>query len=183
MSPNPDVTETLDRAALRYRQARDRMAAVIVGYQAAVSEATAPHLPPLREALTALNAAEVILRDAVEASPPTLWQRVRTRLIHGIKLGWQKSRGKVEWDDEQKVIERIRRLLPAAQAELLIRPGKESVHRPGVYDLTAADLRRLGIRITDDCDSVVIRDQQGDINRLVDSMLTEIAATTEERAA
>ncbi len=130
-----------------------------------------------------MHAAEQILRDAVESSPPTLWQRVRTRLIHGIKLGWQKARGKIEWDDEQKVIERIRCLLPAAQAELLIRPGKESVHRPGVYDLTAADLRRLGIRITDDCDSVVIRDQQGDINRLVDSMLAEIAATAEERAA
>jgi hypothetical protein len=182
MSQN-DIPETLDSAALRYRQARDRIAALLVDYQAAVARVREPHLPALREALTALNAAEQILRDAVEASPPTLWQRVRTRIIHGIKLGWQKSRGRVEWDDEQKVIERIRRLLPAAQAELLIRPGKESVHRPGVYDLTAADLRRLGIRITDDCDAVVIRDQQGDINRLVDSMLAEIAAIGEERAA
>lgn len=178
-----EVPETLESAALRYRQARDRIAALLVDYQAAVNQVREPRLPALRDALMAVEAAEQILRDAVEASPPTLWQRVRTRIVHGVKVGWQKARGRVEFDDEQKVIERIRRLLPKDQAELLIRPGRESVHRPAVYDLTAADLRRLGIRIVDDCDAIVIRDQQGDIDRLVEAMLAEIAATGEERAA
>jgi hypothetical protein len=40
-----------------------------------------------------------------------------------------------------------------------------------VYDLTAADLKRLGIRVTDDSDVPVIKVADSDIDKMVDALL------------
>ncbi|MCR6497388.1 hypothetical protein LJB71_14990 [Thermomonas sp. S9] len=77
------------------------------------------------------------------------------------------------------MIERIRRLLPAEQAALLIRV-REAVHKPAVYDLTAGDLKRLGIRIEDDCDVVVVKDVAGELDRMLERLLADLS---EEAAA
>lgn len=179
---NPDLLP-IDAAASDYRRARDVLRTLAGDAHRELQELKAAHLPMLREALADVAIADAALRGAVERSPKTLWERVRTRVVHGVKVGWAKARGKVDWDDEAKVIERIRKLLPAEQAELLIR-RKESVHKPAVYDLTAADLKRLGIRIADDCDQVVVKDTTGDLDRAVDALLAERqAADAEEREA
>jgi len=76
----------------------------------------------------------------------------------------------VTFADEAATINRIRQQLPTAQAELLIK-RTEKVHKPGVYDLTAADLKRLGITIDADSDEVVIKPIDGEIDKLVDALL------------
>lgn len=95
------------------------------------------------------------LRKAVEQNPH-LFEKPKTVTLCGIRVGVMKQKGKVTFDDESKVIARIRTKLPKDQAELLIRTT-EQLHKPGVYDLTASDLKRLGIRIEDDCDAIVIK--------------------------
>lgn len=169
----------LEAQAASLRGARDRLRDVANAIQQDIEAIKRAHLPALRDALAACAQAETDLRQAVEASPAELWRRTRTRLVHGIRIGWIKSRGKVEWDDEAKVIERIRRLLPAEQAALLIRV-REAVHKPAVYDLTAGDLKRLGIRIEDDCDVVVVKDVAGELDRMLERLLADL---TEEGAA
>lgn len=171
MTANPDL-QPIDAAAAEYRRARDVLRTLAADAQQAISRVKAAHLPLLRQALADVAIADAALRGAVERSPPTLWARVRTRVVHGVRVGWAKARGRVEWDDEAKVIERIRRHLPAEQAELLIR-RRESVHKPAVYDLTAGDLKRLGIRIEDACDQVVVKDTTGDLDRAVEALLAE----------
>lgn len=161
------------RCAL-YRNRRDHLRALAGEVNDRIEEIKARHLPALRAALTDTADAEASLSDAVRTSDPDLWRRARSRIIHGVKIGWRKQVGKVEFDDEQKTIERIRKLLPANQAELLIRV-REAVHKPSVYDLTAADLRRLGITVTDDCDVVVIRDVESELDRALESLLADIA--------
>lgn len=178
---NPDLLP-IDAAAAEYRRARDVLRQLAADAQLELEQAKEAHLPLLRRALLDVATAEVALREAVQRSPATLWERVRTRIVHGVKVGWAKARGRVEWDDEAKVIERVRKLLPADQAELLLR-RRESVHKPAVYDLTAGDLKRLGIRVTDDCDQVVVKDTLGDLDRAVSTLLAERQASDEDREA
>ena len=173
----PETTTNLlgiEQACAVYRNRRDALRALATDANDAIEHVKRQHLPGLRTALADVADAEGALRGAVEASPAELWRKSRTRMIHGVKIGWNKSRGKVMFDDEAKVVERIRRLLPAEQSELLIRK-RESVHKPAVYDLTAADLRRLGISISDDCDSVVVRDVESELDRALEKLLLDIA--------
>lgn len=166
---------TLEARAADLRAARDALGRAADAAHQAMQEAAAVHMAAVREALAASLDAEAALKAAVEQSPPELWRKSRTRTVHGVKFGWQKQRGRVEFDDEAKVIERMRRLLPPDQLALLVRV-KEAVHKPGVYDLTVADLKRLGIRISDDCDEVVVKDLKPELERALDQVLASARA-------
>lgn len=164
----------IESLAADYRAARDDLRALATDTNEALERIKRTHLPQLRATLARVAEIEATLREAVAASPAEVWRRTRTRTVHGVKIGWAKQRGKVEIADEGKVIERIRSLLPKDQAELLIRV-RESVHKPGVYDLTAGDLKRLGIRITDDCDVVIVKDLASELDRAIEALLEQAA--------
>lgn len=164
----------IEQHCAAYRSRRDTLRMLAAQVNDAIEAIKRQHLTGLRAALAEVAAAESALREAVQASPAELWRRARTRVVHGVKVGWSKARGRVEFDDEAKVIERMRRLLPAEQASLLIRV-RESVHKPAVYDLTGADLRRLGISVSDDCDSVVVKDIESELDRALQALLAQIA--------
>lgn len=178
MTDQTQNENALEPLALELRRALDNLRAAATEAGRAVAEVKDAHLPALRAATAKAISTEAELISAVENSPPGWWSRARTRVAHGIRYGWQKQRGRVEIDDEAKVIERIRKQLPAAQAEILIR-AREAVHKPAVYDLTAADLKRLGIRVTDDCDAVTVRDLQAEADRLVAALVDEARAALE----
>lgn len=101
-----------------------------------------------------------------------LFVKPRTRMLHGIKVGVEKQRGSIDFDDEAKVIERIKKLLPEDQAELLIRKT-EKVAKASVYDLSAADLKRLGIKVRDAGDAVIVKDTGSDVDKVVAALLEE----------
>ncbi|PKL96801.1 MAG: hypothetical protein CVV18_00360 [Gammaproteobacteria bacterium HGW-Gammaproteobacteria-8] len=165
--------QDIELACQHYRAMRDNLRVQATAVNDCIEDIKRQYLPMLRTTLSCVADAETVLRDAVNASAPSMWARARTRIIHGVKVGWTKSRGKVTFDDESKVIERIRKLLPKDQVALLVRV-RESVHKPGVYDLTAADLRRLGISIADDCDQVVVKDIESELDRALEKLLADI---------
>jgi hypothetical protein len=132
----------------------------------------------LRRLAVYVAAAEDDLREALEAAPD-LFVKPRTQIWAGIKVGYTKQKGKVAFDDEAKVIKRIREKLPKDQAELLIRV-REEVHKPGLYDLTTADLLRLGVRIEADTDAVVIKPAEA-VSKAVAQLISE--ATSLQEAA
>lgn len=111
------------------------------------------------------------LHAAIEAAPH-LFEARKTLTISGVRVGYMKQRGTVVIEDESAVIDRIRRLLPEEQAELLVRV-RESVHKPAVYDLTAADLKRLGITIEQAEDAILIKPVDTEVDKLVTALLAE----------
>ncbi len=163
--------EQIERLAEEYAEHRRELAAHLDRLQLELDEVKRRHLPRLRDLAADAAIAGGDLKAAVEESPE-LFTRPRTRVLHGIKVGFTKGKGKVVWDDEARVIERIRKLLPESQAELLIRV-RESVHKPGLYDLTTADLKRLGVRIEDTGDAVVCKPVDSEIDKLVAQLVAE----------
>lgn len=129
------------------------------------------HLDKIRQAVNDVNDAEAALAAAIEAAPD-LFERPKTRTLHGVKFGFRKQPGKVIVDDEATTVARIRKLLPEEQQELMIRV-REAVHKPAVYDLTARDLQRLGITVTDDIDVVTIRPTESAVDRLINALRAE----------
>lgn len=161
----------IDRLAQEYAAARE----ALLGTKMALDEEAAllkrKYIGRIRKLVEAGKERAARLSAAIAAAPE-LFQRPRTVILHGIRLGIMKQRGELAWDDEARVIQRIRAQLPKDQAELLIRV-KESVAKGAVYDLSAADLKRLGIRIEGDGDVVTIKDAAGDLDKWLDAMLAE----------
>lgn len=170
----PTDLETIERAAQGYADARAVLGAAVTALQDAVEKVRRAHLPAIREALVTAQSKRYQLSVLIADARP-LFEKRRTRTIAGIKLGFQKQRGKVEIADEAKTIERIRALLPADQAELLIRV-RENVHKPAVYDLMASDLKRLGIAIGDDTDVIVLKPADDALDRLLAELLPDTEA-------
>ncbi len=162
---------SMELLAGQYADSHAMLAESVERLNAEIEEFKRRRLPQIRRHVRATAGCRDKLRAAIE-SAPALFSRPRTRVLAGVKVGYAKQRGKVMIDDEAAVIGRIRKLLPAAQAQLLVRV-RESVHKPAVYDLVAADLKRLGIRIADDEDVVVIRSTDSDVDKLVEALLIE----------
>jgi phage host-nuclease inhibitor protein Gam len=157
-----------------YAEARAYLAGIITELQAELERVKHPVLPVIRKAVGATGEAHSKLKAALEDSP-ALFTKPKTQTIDGVRVGYMKQKGKVEIADEEAVIARIRKVLPEEQAELLIRT-RESVHKPAVYDLAVADLKRLGITITDDEEIVIIKPVDTEVDKLVDALLREAEA-------
>jgi arsenate reductase-like glutaredoxin family protein len=163
--------QEIERLTADYAAAYEALAAAVMEHEEAKRELARRALPRIRKLVIAEKERRAALGAAIEASPE-LFTRPRTVTLHGVRVGYMKAKGRIVWDDEAAVIARIRKLLPEAQAELLIRV-KESVHKPAVYDLTAGDLKRLGIQIEGDGDEVLIRSAAGEVDKLIEALLKE----------
>lgn len=175
-----DLTD-IDRLTEAYADTRATLSDRVAVLRAELDALTRRELPDIRAAQAAAQDARDKLRAAIEAAPE-LFAKPRTRTLHGVRVGWMTGKARVEVDDEADTIARIRRLLPEAQAELLIRV-KESVDRNAVGDLTTADLKRLRIRVQPGAEAIVIKPQDGQLDKLIKALLPDMERIEEENAA
>ncbi len=172
--------KTIETLAEQYAKQRHALADLVNQINEEQRAIILRQLRSLRLAMAETAAAEDALRNAIEAEPQ-LFEKPRTRVLHGVKVGYQKGKGKVEIDDEAKTIRYIREKLPTDQAELMIRVT-EKVERRAVMDLTASDLKRLGIRIVESGDQVVIKPVDSQVDRLIKALLADLPNEGEEAA-
>lgn len=125
------------------------------------------------------TAAEHTQLKTLLQSAPELFQRPRTVVFSGIKVGYQKSKGGLSWDDDARVIALIEKHLPD-QAETLVATKRKPI-KAALAQLNAVDLKRLGVRVADDGDQVVINPQDSEIDKLV-TALTKAAVDENDEA-
>ncbi|PAT41181.1 hypothetical protein CK623_02770 [Vandammella animalimorsus] len=155
-------------AARSYRQHKDVLTERAQGLHDALEGIKRQRLAGLRSAVARVTEAEAALRAAIEASPQ-LFIRPRTVVLEGIKLGYQKGKGKISWDDDAQVVRLIRRHLPDA-ADALIQ-SREVPIKAALAGLSAAELKRVGVSISDADDEVVIKDTTATVDKLVAALL------------
>lgn len=128
------------------------------------------HLDTLKEAAAEAGAMREQLREAVRESPE-LFVKPRSLVIHGVKVGFEKGKGKLEITDPARVVALIRKHHPD-QADVLIQTTERPVAK-ALGQLTGAELKKLGVAVVDGGDQVVVRDAASEIDKLVDAMLAE----------
>lgn len=163
----------IEPLAEKFNAVREALAGVLMAHEEEKRELAKKYLARIKKLVGDARTAREALANAITESPD-LFEKPRTRTLQGVKFGFQKGKGTIEWDAEDAVIKRIRAQLPKDQAELLIRI-RESVHKPAVYDLAASDLKRLGIRVVGDGDEVVIKDAAGELDKLVEALMKDDA--------
>jgi hypothetical protein len=170
--------QTLEGMAAELASAVECRRALTAALRRRLLEVADQMAPPLREAAAAERDYRAALLSAVQ-DMPELFAKPRTRQAHGIKYGWQTGKPSIEIPDEARTIKLIREKVDPAQAVLLIRV-KESVDKKAVLDLTAKDLRLIGIRQVDGTDAPLVSIPKDGVDALVDALLAE--STPQEAA-
>lgn len=171
MSDIQSPLECIESAALYYADARAELGAEVDALRSRIKAAQAEHRPELiarlDQAANARGALEVLLLGHAG-----LFEKPKTRQMHGIKVGFRKLPGKVEYaDGEDRVIERIRELLRGKARTLIA--VKESVRKDLLADLAAADLAAIGASIIDCGDEVVIKAIDSDLDKLLKGLVAD----------
>ncbi|MDZ4378791.1 MAG: hypothetical protein U0973_11620 [Xanthomonadaceae bacterium] len=146
---------------------RDELGAHINAMNDDVQRIKEQYLGAIRAALRTYNTAEDDLRAAVGAAP-ALFDKPRTRVLHGVRVGYQKGKGAMTVADPPRTLELIRKMLPD-QVETLIRANYSPV-KEALAQLDAQTLKRLGVHLTNAVDDVVVRATDTDMDKLIKAL-------------
>jgi exonuclease VII small subunit len=164
----PTTIQDIENRARRYAEAREKLNELVTDLNAGIEALKRNALPELKRVIARASEHHDQLKAMIEAAPE-LFVKPKSVVFHGIKLGYQKGKGKIEWDDPDRVVALIKRHFPD-QADVLIvtteRPAKEALN-----SLTATDLRRLGISVVDGGENVFIKPVDSAVDKMVDALL------------
>lgn len=128
-------------------------------------------MPQIRNLVEATANARAELEAAIGANPQ-LFERPRTLIIDGVKVGLQKGKGGISFTlDEDVVVRLIEKHFPQS-ADVLIRTTKKPV-KAALAELPAADLKKIGVAVTDTGDQVLIKPTDSEIDKLVAALLKD----------
>lgn len=145
--------------------------------KAEIEAVTQKRLKKLREIVALATASGDELLALVSESSE-LFKKPKSAVLHGIKLGFKKEKGKISFADEEQVIKLIKKHLPDLADVLIVtteKPSKEAMN-----NLEAGQLKKIGVTVTADSDVAFITDPTSDVDKIVTALLKDV---TEEVAA
>lgn len=173
MSKLEDIARTSGMFAAR----REALAGALMAFEEERSALERKHFGRLRRLAIAMKTAEAQLRSEIGAAPE-LFVRPRTVIFHGIKIGFAKGRGRIEWEDDERVVKLIRRHCPD-QIDLLIKLTEKPV-KDALQQLSAEELKKLGVTVEDTGDVVVVKPVDSEIDKALRALMRELPDEIEE---
>ena len=142
--------ESMRRLAADYAACRDRLAALVQAVREQVSTIERGATPEILKAARKIAALHNDLQAAITAHPEC-FVRPRTMVVDGLKFGLQKQKGRISWEDDRALCERIMKLTESGaiepqQAETLIEYRPRPV-AAALEQLDAKTLKRLGVTL------------------------------------
>lgn len=154
----------------RYADCAAALASTIAELEDRKTKLSREYLPVIKREVTLARNAKASLSAAIDASPE-LFVKPRTVTFHGVRVGFQKAKGRIEFDDADQVVKLIRKHFPE-QFDVLVKTTERPV-KDALAQLPASDLKKLGINVVADSDEVVIKDASGEIEKMVEALLRE----------
>jgi len=161
----------IERAAEAFSKARSTLTEQVAALTAEIDAAKRARMRAIRAAVA--RAAEK--RDELEqlvTDGRELFAKPKTRTLHGIQVGYKKQPGGLEIPDEAATLARIKKMFADDDAalQLLVRT-KETPVKDALADLSGDQLKKLGVKVINDSDKVVIKAVDGEVDKVVDALL------------
>ena len=169
----------IEERAKEFAIARDTLAQRVDALQQEIEQAKRRKLKGIKNAVVLARVAELALRNSINDAPE-LFEKPRTMILHGIKVGYQKGKGGVEYSDDDQVIKLIRKYLPD-QADILI-ATKENIVKKSLGQLSVAELKKIGVNVKKAGDQVLIKSTDSNVDKLVNALLAEVEQEDENEA-
>lgn len=170
MTQTESTINVIEMQCESLRADQDQLSAVMGKLNAELEKVKRKHLADLRTAVSKVASSRVVLRETIDDCRD-LFAKPRSRMFHGIKVGLRKGKGNIDIADEAKAIAYIEEHFHD-DVQALVKTTKR-VNKAALGDLEAADLRRAGITLSDTGDEIVIKDEDGEIEKMVNKMIKE----------
>lgn len=160
--------EQIEKTAAAHAQARVKLSEYVTALQAGIDALKRQQIAKIKAAVNKAADTGDELVNMINESPE-LFTKPKSVILHGIKLGYKKQKGKIEFDDPELVIKLIRKHCPELVDTLIVKtetPSKEALN-----NLSAADLKKLGVKVTSDTDVVFIAAADSEVDKLVNALL------------
>lgn len=162
----------------KYAASRDVLAAKVTALNTELDALVKKQLPDIKALVARVAGQHAVLEAALEESAPLFAApHPRTVVFADVKVGYRKGAGGIDWDDDDTVVRLIEKHFTAAQAELLIKTTKRPIAK-AIEDLDISDLKKIGCRVEDTGDQVVIRPVDGDVEKTVKLLLKSFTEDT-----
>lgn len=123
--------------------------------------------------------AKAKLHASVEAHPE-LFHKPKTLTIAGVRVGLQKGKGKLDWEDDDQLVAKIEKVYGDQAADYLIITKKPS--STALNELETAELRKLGVTVEETGEQIVIRHVSSEVEKVIKAMLKEKVKEATEAA-
>lgn len=139
--------------AKKYHAAEEELAEKIMALDKELKAIEARYLPVIKRRFEAAAEAHDALHAAISQSPE-LFKRPKTIVMHGVKCGFGKGKGKVTIEDAQNTVRLIEKHL-SEQADVLIKTAKTPI-KTALANLSGAELKKIGVTVEQAGEQVVI---------------------------
>jgi hypothetical protein len=171
--------QTIDTLTKKFADANVELRNVAHNLNDAIENIYRQFEPDLRCAISVVADREAALSAAILASPE-LFFNPRTLVIHGVKVGIVKGKGKLQIENKEQTLRLIKKNFPDLAQVLIITEEKPS--KDALASLPASDLKKLGAAIEGCGDVVVINPVDSDVDKLTVRYIKEYKDRAAARA-
>jgi len=179
-APPPPALAEIEVSSKELADAKAKLARSVQTLKDAIKKVTDRHVDDLRTLGADVGVAYQALIDLV-TKHPELFAKPRSQAFHGITVGYRKGKGKLTYDDAEKVIARIERQLPD-QLDALA-PASRQLSHDAIEVLDAKQLKAIGVSITDTDDKPYVKTPSDDVDKFVNQIVTAYSEPQKEQAA
>lgn len=162
--------EDIERLALEHREDRDALINAIDAMNDDIERVRKGYMISIRPLIIQTARSSTELRDAVE-SAPELFTKPKTQTFHGIKVGFQKQKGKISFADAAKVVAMIRKHLKGKFKSLV--KVTEAPDKNALANLSGVELKKIGCTVTEDTDAPIVRPVESEAEKAVTALLKD----------
>lgn len=160
--------DEIEIKAKAHAQAREKLGEIVSALQEGIDALKRKAMPRLKAAVNkAADTSDELL--ALVNESPELFVKPKSVTFNGIRIGFQKEKGKIVFDDPEQVIKLIRKHYPELADTLIATTEKPS--KDALNNLTAEQLKKIGVTVTSDTDVVFIRAADSDVDKMVNALL------------
>ncbi|OYZ03466.1 MAG: hypothetical protein B7Y42_00365 [Polaromonas sp. 28-63-22] len=160
--------DAIDKAAKTLRAVRDTLSLRAGALHDEMEAAKRKSMRGLRASVAAVAQAQADLLATI-ADSPQLFVKPKSIVLHGIKLGYAKGKGRIEWDDDEQVVKLVRKHMPE-QFDVLIKTTEKPM-KSAMDGLTVAELKKIGVTAEDSGDVAFAKDTTAEVDKLVKALL------------
>lgn len=157
-----------DRRVKAVADTRETLAAIVGDLNAGIEALKRDRMKDLKAAVRAWSEQHDRLK-AMIGENPALFEKPKTHVMHGIKFGYRKGTGGLDFDDAEQVVKLIRKHFPE-QFDVLVKT-QETPIKGALAQLSAAELKRLGVTVEMTGDVPFIKVTDSAVDKLVAALL------------
>lgn len=162
--------QDIEKSCTKLSKARTALALKLANLNAEVDGVRQKHIAGIRSGMERVEQLTAETRALVEGAP-NLFEKPKSTVLAGIKVGFQQGKERVEIPDVERTLARIEQLLPDSVGDYV--QVERSPIRAALKQLPAAMLKRLHVTVVPGTDDPFVKPQDTDVEKLYQRLVAE----------